>query len=71
MDVTDDGPGIPPELRDRVFDSFFTTKEVGQGIGLGLATAHRVVVDRHQGTLTVSSDPSATSFHVWLPLTQN
>jgi signal transduction histidine kinase len=70
VDVTDDGPGIPPEIRDRVFDSFFTTKEVGHGIGLGLATAHRIVVDRHRGTLTVSSDPSATSFHVWLPLTQ-
>ena len=70
VDVTDDGPGIPPEIRDRVFDSFFTTKDVGHGIGLGLATAHRIVVDRHNGTITVDSDPGATSFHVWLPLTQ-
>ena len=52
MDVTDDGPGIPAEIGDRVFDSFFTTKDVGQGTGLGLATAHRIVVDRHGGTLT-------------------
>jgi signal transduction histidine kinase len=43
---------------------------VGQGTGLGLATAHRIVVDRHRGTLSVDSEPGATSFHVWLPLTQ-
>ena len=39
VDITDDGPGIPPEVRERVFDSFFTTKDVGHGTGLGLATA--------------------------------
>jgi signal transduction histidine kinase len=70
VDVSDDGPGIAPEARGRVFDSFFTTKDVGHGIGLGLSTAHRVVVDRHHGTLTVDSEPGATTFHVWLPLTQ-
>jgi signal transduction histidine kinase len=71
IDIADDGPGIPAEIRDRVFDSFFTTKEVGQGTGLGLATAHRIVVDRHQGTLTVDSDSGGTTFHVWLPRTQS
>jgi signal transduction histidine kinase len=71
VDVTDDGPGIAPEVRERVFDSFFTTKDVGHGIGLGLSTAHRIVVDRHRGSITVDSDPGATSFHVWLPLTQS
>jgi signal transduction histidine kinase len=71
VDVTDDGPGIAPEIRDRVFDSFFTTKEVGHGMGLGLSTAHRIVVDRHHGTITVDSEPGATSFSVWLPLTQS
>jgi signal transduction histidine kinase len=70
VDVTDDGPGIAPEVRERVFDSFFTTKDVGHGIGLGLSTAHRIVVDRHRGSISVDSDPGATSFHVWLPLTQ-
>jgi signal transduction histidine kinase len=70
VDVTDDGPGIPADIRERVFDSFFTTKDVGRGTGLGLATAHRIVVDRHRGTLSVDSEPGATSFHVWLPLTQ-
>jgi signal transduction histidine kinase len=71
VEVSDDGPGIAPENRERVFDSFFTTKEVGRGLGLGLSTAHRIVVDRHHGTLTVESEPGATSFRVWLPLTQS
>ena len=70
VDVSDDGPGIAPENRERVFDSFFTTKEVGHGLGLGLSTAHRIVVDRHHGTITLESEPGATSFGVWLPLTQ-
>jgi signal transduction histidine kinase len=71
VEVSDDGPGIAPENRERVFDSFFTTKEVGHGLGLGLSTAHRIVVDRHHGTITVESEPGATSFRVWLPLTQS
>src|SRR5215211_367409 len=57
IEVADDGPGVPAEIRDRIFDSFFTTKEVGHGTGLGLATAHRIVVDRHRGTLTLESEP--------------
>jgi signal transduction histidine kinase len=68
--VADDGPGIPAGIRERIFDSFFTTKDVGSGTGLGLATAHRIVVDRHDGALTVESDPGRTVFHVRLPLTQ-
>jgi signal transduction histidine kinase len=68
VDVGDDGPGIPPENRDRVFDSFFTTKDVGSGTGLGLATARRIVVDRHDGSLWFDSEPGATTFHVLLPI---
>jgi signal transduction histidine kinase len=67
VDIGDDGPGIAPEIRDHIFDSFFTTKEVGSGTGLGLATARRIVVDRHNGSLTVDSQPGQTTFHVWLP----
>jgi signal transduction histidine kinase len=69
VDIGDDGPGIAPEIRDRIFDSFFTTKDVGSGTGLGLATARRIVVDRHDGSLTVDSEPGRTTFHVWLPFT--
>ena len=70
VDIGDDGPGIPPEHRDRVFDSFFTTKDVGAGTGLGLATARRIVVDRHDGSLTFDSRPGRTTFHVSLPIRQ-
>jgi signal transduction histidine kinase len=68
VDISDDGPGIAPEHRDRVFDSFFTTKDVGAGTGLGLATARRIVVDRHDGALTFDSEPGRTTFHVSLPI---
>ena len=68
IDVSDDGPGIPPEARDRVFEAFFTTKDVGLGTGLGLATARRIVVDRHDGSLTFDSEPGRTTFHVMLPI---
>jgi signal transduction histidine kinase len=70
VDVGDDGPGIAPEVRDRVFDSFFTTKDVGEGTGLGLATARRIVVDRHDGSLWFDSEPGRTTFHVSLPIRQ-
>jgi len=70
VDIGDDGPGIPSEHRDRVFDSFFTTKDVGAGTGLGLATARRIVVDRHDGSLTFDSEPGRTTFHVSLPIRQ-
>ena len=68
VDIADDGPGIPPEVVDRVFDPFFTTKSVGKGTGLGLDTARRIVVDRHDGSLSLTSVPGATTFTVRLPL---
>jgi signal transduction histidine kinase len=68
IEVADDGPGIPPEIRDRVFESFFTTKDVGAGTGLGLATARRIVVERHDGSLTFESEPGRTVFGVSLPI---
>ena len=71
VDVSDNGTGIPTDIRERVFDSFFTTKDVGHGTGLGLATARRIVVDRHDGTLSLDSEPGGTTFHVWLPLNQS
>jgi signal transduction histidine kinase len=70
VEVSDDGPGMPPEIREHVFDEFFTTKTAGAGTGLGLATAKRIVVDRHDGSLTVDSEPGRTTFRVSLPFTQ-
>jgi signal transduction histidine kinase len=68
VDVADDGPGIPPEIRGHVFDPFFTTKDVGRGTGLGLDTARRIVTERHRGSLTVDTEPGRTVFRVWLPV---
>jgi signal transduction histidine kinase len=68
VDVSDDGPGIPEELRERVLEPFFTTKEVGRGTGLGLATVRGIIVDRHAGSVTIESRPGATKVRVRLPL---
>jgi len=63
--VTDEGEGIPEELRDRVFDPFVTTKP--RGLGLGLALAHRIV-EEHRGALRVTSTPGkGTTFACYLP----
>lgn len=63
--VTDSGPGIPPQLRDRIFEPFFSTKAPGRGTGMGLATVHRIVHD-HGGHLLVESN-HGTRFDVLLP----
>jgi signal transduction histidine kinase len=68
VEITDDGPGVPAEIADRIFDPFFTTKDVGRGTGLGLATARRIVVDRHDGSLSLETEPGRTTFRVRLPL---
>ncbi|MGA9876274.1 MAG: ATP-binding protein [Solirubrobacteraceae bacterium] len=70
VEIADDGPGIPEEIAGRIFDPFFTTKDVGQGTGLGLATARRIVIDRHDGSLALDSKPGRTAFCVRLPFAQ-
>ncbi len=69
IEITDDGPGIPPEDRSRIFEPFFTTKEQGHGTGLGLDIAWRIITDEHKGTIEVESDPGATTFRVTIPIT--
>jgi two-component system sensor histidine kinase PilS (NtrC family) len=66
--VSDDGPGIPAEIRDRLFHPFFTTKPGGSG--LGLAVVHRAV-EAHRGLVLVDSSPGGTRFTVLLPRTQS
>jgi signal transduction histidine kinase len=68
VEIGDTGPGIPPENVARIFEPFFTTKPVGQGTGLGLDISWRIVVNRHRGDLSVTSEPGNTVFHVRLPL---
>lgn len=65
--VADDGPGIPEAIRTRVFEPFFTTKPVGQGTGLGLDTARRIV-HLHGGDIGFSTQPGHTVFRVTLPV---
>jgi PAS domain S-box-containing protein len=67
--VRDTGTGIPEAVRARVFDPFFTTREVGRGTGQGLAIARSIVVDKHGGTLWFETECGAgTTFHLVLPL---
>lgn len=67
--IGDTGGGMPPEVQRRIFDPFFTTKAVGKGTGQGLAIAHSVVVDKHDGTIEVDSEVGVgTTFTIRLPL---
>jgi two-component system cell cycle sensor histidine kinase/response regulator CckA len=70
VEVEDTGSGIAPEIIDKIFDPFYTTKPVGQGTGLGLDISYRIVVGRHGGDLTVESRPGDTRFVVRLPVTE-
>jgi signal transduction histidine kinase len=67
VQVVDDGAGLPAAIRDRIFDPFFTTKPVGQGTGLGLDIARRLVA-KHHGEIGVESRPQCTRFSVTLPM---
>ena len=66
FDVTDNGPGIKPENRERIFQAFFTTKEVGKGTGLGLSISSRIIA-AHQGRLSLLDSASGAHFRIELP----
>ena len=69
IEVIDNGPGIEEDVQKRIFEPFFTTKKVGEGTGLGLAVSYYIVVDQHNGELSVESIPGqGTTFTVKLPL---
>jgi signal transduction histidine kinase len=67
VDVENTGPTVPPEVLARAFDAFYTTKPIGQGTGLGLATSLAVVSQRHKGRLTLTSEDGVTRARVVLP----
>ena len=68
LSVADNGPGVPPESRDHIFNAFFSTHEGGMGMGLAIC---RSIVEAHHGRIEVDSDPAlgGARFTVWLPLT--
>ncbi len=69
IEIEDNGPGLPEEIRRRAFEPFFTTKPVGQGTGLGLSVSYFIVTRQHGGTMEVQSAPGeGTKFIIRLPM---
>jgi signal transduction histidine kinase len=68
VEIEDTGPGIPKANLAKIFDPFFTTKAPGKGTGLGLNISHTIVVQKHKGQMTVTSEPGCTRFAIRLPL---
>jgi PAS domain S-box-containing protein len=68
VEIADNGPGIPEDIQSKIFDPFFTTKPVGSGTGMGLNISHNIIVQKHRGQISVSSQPGRTCFTVRLPI---
>ena len=69
VEISDSGPGVPPELASRIFEPHFTTKAAGKGTGLGLDIVRRIVA-HHHGSIACESDGSGARFIVQIPLAQ-
>lgn len=67
VEIEDNGPGIPTDIKNRIMEPFFTTKPMGKGSGLGLDMVRQIVENRHGGSLMVESTPGKTCFAVSLP----
>jgi two-component system, NtrC family, sensor kinase len=66
--IRDNGTGIPPEVQEKLFNPFFTTKPAGEGTGLGLSISHDIIVKQHGGSIEVDTQPGAfTEFRIVLP----
>lgn len=71
LTVSDTGHGMTPKIKDRVFEPYFTTREQGEGTGMGLAVVHGIIT-RHGGEIIVDSEPgNGSAFHVFLPVTDH
>ncbi|MBN2695197.1 sensor histidine kinase [bacterium] len=66
--IEDSGKGIPKEIRDKIFELFFTTKEVGVGTGQGLAISYDIIVNKHKGKLILNDSKKGASFSIYLPI---
>ena len=66
--IRDNGAGVPPEVKEKMFNPFFTTKPAGEGTGLGLSISHEIIVKQHGGSIEVDTQPGAfTEFRIVLP----
>jgi two-component system NtrC family sensor kinase len=66
--IRDNGTGIPPEVREKIFNPFFTTKPAGEGTGLGLSMSHDIIVKQHGGSINVETERGVfTEFIITLP----
>jgi signal transduction histidine kinase len=66
--IRDNGTGIPPDVKEKMFNPFFTTKPAGEGTGLGLSMSHDIIVKQHGGSIEVETEPGAfTEFRLVLP----
>jgi two-component system NtrC family sensor kinase len=66
--IRDNGTGISPEVKEKLFNPFFTTKPAGEGTGLGLSISHDIVVKQHGGSIEVDTQPGEfTEFRIVLP----
>ena len=68
--IRDNGTGVPPEVKDKMFNPFFTTKPAGEGTDLGLSLSYDIIVKQHAGTIEVETEPGVfTEFRIVLPRT--
>jgi signal transduction histidine kinase len=66
--IRDNGTGIPNDVKEKMFNPFFTTKPAGEGTGLGLSMSHDIIVKQHGGTIDVETEPGVfTEFIITLP----
>jgi signal transduction histidine kinase len=70
--IRDNGTGIPPDVKEKMFNPFFTTKPAGEGTGLGLSMSHDIIVNQHGGTIDVDTrEGQFTAFTIVLPRKSN
>ncbi len=72
IQVSDNGPGVPSDVLEKLFEPFFTTKPVGKGTGLGLSISHQIITQKHQGKIACSPLPEGgTLFTIEIPIKQS
>lgn len=70
VQIRDTGQGMPEDVKDRIFEPFYTTKKIGKGTGLGLSLSYGIV-EKHNGHIDVESGVGkGTTFKIWLPIQQ-